>query len=32
VIIGAIILFAVGVDMWRGEITRLLIRAIPRRA
>jgi len=32
VIVGAIILFAVGVDMWRGEITRLLIRAIPRRA
>src|SRR5215218_13854 len=27
VIVGAIILFAVGVDMWRGEITRLLIRA-----
>jgi ribose transport system permease protein len=32
VIVGAIILFAVGVDMWRGEITRLLLRAIPRRA
>jgi len=32
VIVGAIILFAVGIDMWRGEITRLLIRAIPRRA
>jgi len=32
VIVGAIILFAVGVDMWRGEITRLLIRAIPKRA
>ncbi len=32
VIVGAIILFAVGVDMWRGEITRLLVRAIPRRA
>jgi ribose transport system permease protein len=32
VIVGAIILLAVGIDMWRGEITRLLLRAIPRRA
>jgi ribose transport system permease protein len=32
VIVGAIILFAVGIDMWRSEITRLLLRAIPRRA
>jgi ribose transport system permease protein len=30
VIVGTIILLAVGVDMWRGEITRLLARAIPR--
>jgi len=30
VIVGAIILLAVGVDMWRGEITRLLARAVPR--
>ena len=32
VIIGAIIVLAVGIDMWRGEIARLLSRAVPRRA
>lgn len=32
VIVGAIIVLAVGVDMWRGEITRLFARAVPWRA
>ena len=32
VIVGAIIVLAVGVDMWRGEITRLFARVVPRRA
>jgi ribose transport system permease protein len=32
VIIGAIIVLAVGIDMWRGEIARLLSRGVPRRA